>query len=353
MTDNNNNYNNNTATTNITQSVARCGNCSALVNGFSFCPQCGQKTDTHVLTFREMLEEFVDGLFNMDSRIWRSLLPLALQPGRLTLEYLRGRRMHYLPPFRLYLILSVIFFLIPGNNGNAGDNFDRNSGTEPEIISLEDLPVTGTANEGVNDGANNGDNRGGFANQVRNEFTSEIEAARNADRGVFRNSAELCSLDGLPRSSLFTIVLRDACLKFFNDPQRLTQNVIDMVPVMMIVGIPLVALFMFVVYALSGRYYLEHIIFLLHTHAFFFLVSIVIALSSALGQRYDFLFGIMDWFRMIAGWYIPIYIFLAMLKVYGDGKVLTILKGCFVLFGYLTSIVIVSGFGILYTAANA
>jgi hypothetical protein len=126
-----------------------------------------------------------------------------------------------------------------------------------------------------------------------------------------------------------------------------------MVPVMMIVGLPLVALFMSMVYAMSGRYYVEHIIFLLHTHAFFFLVSIAMALSSALGQSYDFLFGAMDWFRIIASWYIPIYIFMAMLRVYGDSKTKTFFKGCFVLTGYNISILVVFGFGVLYTAWNA
>lgn len=329
--------------------VNQCKNCSADISGYSYCPACGQKSDIHVFTFRELLVEIADGLFNTDSRIWRTLIPLALKPGKLTLEYLRGRRMFYLPPFRLYLILSVLFFLLPSNEGTVGDNSGQGANAELAALDTESITNPGADSNAGTAGAE-------LARQIQEiqvEVARELAAENGANPEAYRDTGGECSLNGLSRDSLFTIVLRDACLKFMNDPERLTQEVIDMVPVMMIVGMPLVALFMFMVYALSGRYYVEHIIFLLHTHAFYFLVSIVMALSSTLGRRYDFLFGVMDWFRIIVAWYIPVYIFMAMLRVYGDGKVKTFFKGCFVMTGYGISIIIVTGFGILFTAINS
>jgi len=61
------------------------------------------------MRFRELIEEFVDGLLTMDSRLWHSMVPQVIAPGRLTDEYLRGRRQFNLPPFRISLILSVLF----------------------------------------------------------------------------------------------------------------------------------------------------------------------------------------------------------------------------------------------------
>jgi len=318
-----------------------CKNCSTPVSGYTYCPACGQKSDTHVLSFREFMEELADGLLNMDSRVWRSLLPLALKPGKLTIKYLRGRRMYYLPPFRLYLILSLVFFLIPGNNGNTGDNFGEN------FIEDDFNVVYRPVDQNVD-----GEDKGELAEQLRQEVSEELAVARTNNTDTYSIRGGQCLLNGSSPGSLFTSMLRDACLKFTNDPQRFSQDVIDMVPVMMIVGIPLVAFFMFLVYAMSGRYYLEHIIFLLHTHAFFFLASILMALSSALGQRYGFLTETMNWFRIITAWYIPLYIFLAMLSVYNDSKVKTFFKGVFVLIGYGTSILVVAVFGILYSALN-
>ena len=61
-----------------------CRNCDAALAEHSYCPVCGQKSDTHIFTFRELLEEMADGLLNLDSRLWRSLIPLIIHPGRLT-----------------------------------------------------------------------------------------------------------------------------------------------------------------------------------------------------------------------------------------------------------------------------
>ena len=59
-----------------------------------------------------LLKEAFGDLFELDSRLWRTLLPLALKPGRLTRDYLNGRRARYMPPFRMYLVLSLAFFVI-------------------------------------------------------------------------------------------------------------------------------------------------------------------------------------------------------------------------------------------------
>ena len=323
-----------------------CKNCATELAGENYCPVCGQKGDTHVLTFRELLEELADGLFNTDSRLWRSLIPLALMPGRLTIEYLRGRRMYYLPPFRLYLILSVLFFLIPSNNGNLGGNLGANLGDESgesNILTLNDvIQESDIGTEGTE-----------IARQIREEFARELAAVQEEDLEANVDiDGNMCVLEGMP-SSLLTIVIRDTCMKFQDDPERLWREVIDMVPLMMILGIPLVALFMFAAYAFSGRYYVEHIIFLFHTHAFFFLISIAMGLSSIIGARYGFLLEPMDWFRVVAAWYIPVYIFTAMVKVYGDGWGKTLFKDIFILTGYGISIFVVFGVGILYTAATA
>ena len=61
------------------------------------------------MRFRELIEEFVDGLLTMDSRLWHSMVPQVIAPSRLTYEYQRGRRQFNLPSFRIFLILSVLF----------------------------------------------------------------------------------------------------------------------------------------------------------------------------------------------------------------------------------------------------
>ena len=58
--------------------------------------------------------ETLEGLFELDSRLWRTLPDLALRPARLTRRYLDGHRVAQIPPFRLFLIVVVLVFLAAG-----------------------------------------------------------------------------------------------------------------------------------------------------------------------------------------------------------------------------------------------
>ena len=330
-----------------------CKNCNTGVSGTVYCPTCGQKSDTHVLTFTEFLVETADGLFNFDSRLWRSLSPLILHPGKLTNEYLKGRRMHYLPPFRLYLILSVLFFLIPNNEFNLENGFSGQAGQgvnpTPDIseeslvfapfeFSDEIDPETGEA----------------YGLRIADQVLRELEADEDfGELDEVMSSQEDCSLEDWPSDSWLTITVRLTCLQFNEDPEQFFQDIIDSIPLMMILGIPFVAAFMQLLYFLSGRFYLEHIIFLFHTHAFFFLISIISALSTWLGYYYPFLSNAMDWIRVIAGLYIPAYIFVAMLRVYDDGVMKTFFKSMFILSGYGMSIILVIGVSVLARTLTA
>src|ERR1700689_1016640 len=90
---------------------ARCKNCDAVLLG-RFCSNCSQAANVHVPTTRELVHELLEGITHSDSRLWRTLTTLWFKPGKLTTEFIAGRRVAYLPPFRLYLVLSVILFLM-------------------------------------------------------------------------------------------------------------------------------------------------------------------------------------------------------------------------------------------------
>jgi predicted nucleic acid-binding Zn-ribbon protein len=77
----------------------------------NFCPSCGQKNQK-LLTLKETLEEFVGSIFSYDSKVYQSLLPFIFKPGKLTKEFIRGRRTHYIHPIRLYLVISLLYFTI-------------------------------------------------------------------------------------------------------------------------------------------------------------------------------------------------------------------------------------------------
>ena len=56
--------------------------------------------------------DLLDSVFDFDARIVRTLKPLFLRPGFLTLEYFAGRQIRYVTPFRLFFFLAVLAFFI-------------------------------------------------------------------------------------------------------------------------------------------------------------------------------------------------------------------------------------------------
>ncbi|MBK7946182.1 MAG: DUF3667 domain-containing protein [Flavobacteriales bacterium] len=94
--------------------AATCPNCEHPMQAdAAYCAACGQAA-VGDNTFKAFLHQFLGDYFTFDSKITRSLKPLLLKPGELTLEYMRGRRQRYIPPVRLFIFLSVLFFLVVG-----------------------------------------------------------------------------------------------------------------------------------------------------------------------------------------------------------------------------------------------
>lgn len=94
-------------------STKLCANCNFELDG-PFCGRCGQPEQSMIRFFGSVVMHFLDDVFGFDSRAGRTLFPLIFRPGFLTNEYIRGRRVHYVPPLRLYFFISIVFFLLLG-----------------------------------------------------------------------------------------------------------------------------------------------------------------------------------------------------------------------------------------------
>jgi hypothetical protein len=87
----------------------RCQNCGELLLG-EHCYACGQPTKGLVRHFSSIIGDFMDSVFELDSRILRTLGPLLFKPGHLSEEYFAGRRVRYVSPVRLFVFLSLFAF---------------------------------------------------------------------------------------------------------------------------------------------------------------------------------------------------------------------------------------------------
>ena len=88
-----------------------CSDCGAETSG-NFCANCGQPTHVH-RSLLHLGEELLHGVMHFDARIWRTLPLLWLNPGRLTREWVEGKRTRYVSPLAIFLFtLFVMFFAL-------------------------------------------------------------------------------------------------------------------------------------------------------------------------------------------------------------------------------------------------
>lgn len=88
----------------------RCENCETELVG-QFCHACGQEASNHHRSILHVAWEAIEGMFHLDGRLWRTLPWLFVRPGRLTREFLDGKRARHVPPFRLFLVALLLFIL--------------------------------------------------------------------------------------------------------------------------------------------------------------------------------------------------------------------------------------------------
>jgi hypothetical protein len=90
--------------------MTSCKNCDTPLEA-RYCPQCGQRDIELDRPLPELLRQALRETLDVDGRAARTLWTLLRRPGVLTSEYLMGRRRRFSPPFRLYLIISLLFFV--------------------------------------------------------------------------------------------------------------------------------------------------------------------------------------------------------------------------------------------------
>ncbi len=297
-----------------------CANCGESLTG-EYCAACGQRHEPHIHSMAHFAGEAFESITHADSRLWRTLGYLLTKPGRLTREFFDGRRAAYLPPFRLYLVISVAFFLL-----GASDDTHLSIG-DSEPLELTGAPVARSpAEPGGGVGADD------EATPIRVQGLSDF----------CREFLDLPDSDNAARDKV-----RDNCRKIAEgDSRELGRGVLQNLPRAMFVFLPALAFVMWLLYWRPRRYYVEHLLFLVHNHAFAFLgFSILIVIGR--------IPGVGDWIGW--GWaagllYMLWYLYRAQRVVYGQSRGLTLAKYFFLLTTYAATATVMFLLTLLYTA---
>ena len=226
-----------------------CLNCSTPLRG-QYCGHCGQRSRSRLISLWELIRDAFGDLFELDSRLWQTVVPLLLRPGRLTHDYLQGRRARFMPPFRMYLVMSVIFFVVAFFDPREEFGLFFEPATDAELSA-------------------SGDAGGGQGGVVI--FSNSGEDAVEDDCAI--DAADIDELPGFLARRLSEERLRQVCEQIIADKgKNVTRKVLDSTPAALIVLLPFMAIALKALYPLSRRYYVEHLLFFIHLHAFVFLI---------------------------------------------------------------------------------
>ena len=92
-----------------------CLNCGhPFFGNEKYCPNCGQKNKSKKIAFKSFLVEVFNGFISWDAKFWKTLIPLLTKPGKVSKDYISGKRSRYSNPFQFYLSVSILFFIILG-----------------------------------------------------------------------------------------------------------------------------------------------------------------------------------------------------------------------------------------------
>lgn len=291
-----------------------CLNCGTPLSGtlsLEFCARCGQRSGKPHLSVRDLGRELVAEHFGLDTKIGRTLVMLLRHPGQLTNEFIAGRRVRYVPPLRLYLTLSVIFFLASAFKTHVTGSKEIAGG----LVNIRRGPA---------------DSIGGRATGVRSD--SAIPAGAMDTPFADTTHGNALTLFFKRRFTQRIGYVRSHQQDAF---QQISESFSHELPDALFLLVPGLALALAILYHRSGRFYVEHLVFAFHIQAFSF-AALTVGLIP------------IPFLSTLIGCSIIVYLFLALGNVYGGSRLATIGKACVILVGYgisLTLVMAVVGLG--------
>ena len=270
-----------------------------------------------------MIAELFDDLFQLDSRLSRTLYALVFKPGRITVEYLAGRRAGYIPPVRLYLVISFLFFVILpflGLSHTSNEAEDASLAEEEPIveITIAESPLVGKT-------------------IVENQSSEQVEAAEAESVGDSTSTIDLGFLTPEENEALMRILkeqFRKAIALYEDDPEEASSRLLELISIMMFFLLPVFAGCLKIFYLGKNRYYAKHLLLVVHNHCFLYIgLSVQDLLNLTRGSDYAL---IADFSNFIIYLWLAIYFYMSLRRVYQEGHLGTTIKFILLSLSYMT-----------------
>ena len=341
---------------------ADCLNCGTGLMG-PFCHYCGQPDKNLMRFFPALLREMMSDFLDFDSRFVRTLKPLLFHPGRLTRDYLDGKRFRYVPPLRLYIFSSIAFFFLAAIVASDSINVNTDADADPDVATQMDDEAREQLQEALSG-----------LEQTRPELAAEIAEKVEAAQAESGEAAEEefgkpdFDVNGKPWDEETNPLVIPLMPDWVNDrinreiaespqkgkeisenPDLIRDQFFEVLPATMFVLLPLVALLFKFWYLFANRYYVEHLIFALHNHSFIFVAALLMVVVNGLAAWIDpsvegLPNKISELVNFVLVVWVPIYLLVSLRRVYGQGWGMTLAKYATIGISYLALLTAATAF---------
>ncbi|TKG93360.1 DUF3667 domain-containing protein [Puteibacter caeruleilacunae] len=312
-----------------------CKNCETTFTGH-YCPNCGQSVREFDRPFGFVVYDFMGTVFAFDSRLIRTVWTITTKPGRLTADFLAGKRNRYTPPFKFYLFVSFIFFLLLSIGGQRSvDGINTNGKAVADSITSN---ISLSLSEDVKD-------------EMDEAMKQELEESK-----VMIDSIAAISKSGLTKYveekmensddwSDTEKKLAENTLKVSRYPDLYINKFLQYLSWSLFLLMPVFALLMKLLYIRHGLNYMRHLIYAVNIHAFNFLIlTIVLAANLYMPKQWA---ELIYWIIVL----VPIYAWIGMRRFYQQSRRKTFLKLMILAGSYnfvlLSALIIVGYFAIM------
>ena len=319
-----------------------------------YCPNCSQPNSVKKLTLKDFFDEFFNSVFNYDSKLLLTLKAMLIKPGRITLDYVAGKRVSYTNPFRFLLSLAILYFLMLSFSGDY-ENLNRYGVTQSENKVRFNGPMNfsfGTNPADAGEAVKILDSLGiqeqiDRARAYEHHKDSMIEADPKKYLISLQDSAFGARM-GFKQDFFAALIQKDtlynyeeavekyqfeetfenkmafgmasSLLRAIKQPGSFINALMAKLPFATFFFLPVFAVFIYLVYIRKNYTYTDNLIFSFHNQSLLFILLIISFLIDSV-------------FNVDSSWVFflifAFYLYKAMRKFYGQGRLKTILKYLF------------------------
>ncbi|ALL05869.1 hypothetical protein AQ505_10395 [Pedobacter sp. PACM 27299] len=299
-----------------------CLNCGHQVEAH-FCSYCGQENIVVKEDALHMVVHAVSDYFHFESKFFGTIKPLLLQPGLLTQKYVEGKRASYLHPIKLYIFISIVFFLVnlSGNEKKKPEQKRQTTGLSKDSINkaqqtevktkASNFDILGKINEKVEEEKQKSDStRPTNIIQLDEVKDSTVAAYEKRQLSLPKNKRDGFIEKYFSKKAIILSHSKDA-------NKKVEENLLHNIPKLMFILLPLFALLLKLVYIDKKKYYFEHLIYSFHIHSAIFLVVLI---SNFITRAAGYIYDISSITFTLSFFYIIWYIYQS-LRTFYQGKV--------------------------------